>query len=150
MKIRDSLNSVGSITGMQVKEEKKAASTAGSNFQNSLKSAEDTNYELYIGEMARKITEQGEKLGKKIDIRELRIYKKLISEFIDGALGSSLKFSRQSLLDRRGRHKVYALIKKINNEIGLLTEDVISKEKDNIVILQRIDDIRGLVLDMIL
>lgn len=150
MKISESLNSPGNIQGIQVKEDKRPAASAGSSFQNSLKSAEDTSYEFYIGEMAKKIAEQGEKLGKKMDIRELRLYKKLISEFIDGALGSSLKFSRQSLLDRRGRHKVYALIKKINNEIGLLTEDVISKEKNNIVILQRIDDIRGLVLDMIL
>jgi hypothetical protein len=108
------------------------------------------NYEQHIEELARQIAEQGKKLGDKVDIRELRTYKKLISEFLDEAVGSSMKFSKQSLLDRRGRHKVYALIKKINTELDLLTQDVIKDEKDNIGILRRIDDIRGLILDMIL
>ena len=78
----------------------------------------------------------------------MRIYRKLISEFLDVAVGNSKKFSKKSLLDRRGRHKVYAVIKNINTELDLLTQDVMSGEKDNISLLQRLDDIRGLILDL--
>lgn len=136
--------------GLPAKEDRKVNSSTGANFHNSLKQAEGTDYEQHIKDLARMIADQGEKLGNKVDIRELRLYKKLISEFLEGAVGSSMKFSKQSLLDRRGRHKVFALIRKVNTELDLLTQDVISEEKDNIGILQRIDDIRGLILDMIL
>lgn len=150
MKIKDFAGSTGNIIGITVKDDRVAAASAGSSFHNSLRQAEEMNYQQHIEELARKIADQGEKLSSKVDIGELRVYKKLISEFLAEAVGSSLKFSKQSLLDRRGRHKVFALIKKINTDLDLLTQDVISEEKDNIGILKRIDDIRGLILDMIL
>jgi uncharacterized protein len=112
--------------------------------------AENGSYDQQLEELVNDIVKQGEKLGKRVDIKELRDYKRLISEFLGVAVGNSRKFSKQSLLDRRGRHKVYALIKKINNELDLLTQEVMNGEKDNIDILRRVDDIRGLILDMMM
>ncbi|NTV89024.1 MAG: YaaR family protein, partial [Clostridiales bacterium] len=74
----------------------------------------------------------------------------LISEFLETAVGNSRKFMKKSLLDRRGRHRVYSIIKKINEEVDQLTQDVMKNESGNIDILRRVDDIRGLILDMIL
>jgi len=59
-------------------------------------------------------------------------------------------FSKDSHLDRRGRYKVYATVKKINEELDELTKRFLMPRKDNIRILQRIEDIRGLVLDLML
>lgn len=150
MKIKDFSGSAGNIKSITIKEDRKVNTTGSTTFHNNLKQAEGTEYEEHIRDLAQKIADQGEKLGKKVDIRELKIYKALISEFLDEAVGSSMKFSKQSLLDRRGRHKVYALIKNVNTELDALTKDVLSGEKDNISILKRIDDIRGLILDMTL
>ena len=94
------------------------------------------------------ISRQGERLADKIDIRELKIYKKLVAEFLDLAVGKSRKFLRKSLLDRRGRHRVYAIVKNINEELDELTQDVLQEEKDNLRLLQRLADIRGLILDL--
>ena len=149
MKVRDTLNNPAGISGMTVKEDKKVAPGRGTDFRNQLARAEDNNYEQHLEKLVKDIINQGEALAKRIDVRELRNYKKLISEFLDTALSSSKEFSKQSLLDRRGRHKVYAIIKNINKELDLLTQDVINGEKDNIGILKRLDDIKGLVLDML-
>lgn len=100
--------------------------------------------------MVADITQQGEKLSKKVDIRELKIYKELISEFLEEAVNGSRKFSKRSMLDRRGRHKVYAIIKQVNQELEDLTKDVLSAEKDHISVLKRLDDIRGLIMDLFL
>jgi uncharacterized protein YaaR (DUF327 family) len=54
------------------------------------------------------------------------------------------------LLDRRGRHRVYALVVKIDEELDNLTEEILSSEKDNLAILQKLDDIRGMLLDLTL
>jgi len=100
--------------------------------------------------LANEIIEQGQKFVDKIDIKELRLYKKMISEFLDEAVGNSRKFSKQSYLDRRGRHKVYAIIKKVNEELDELTQEVLNGEKDRILILKRLDEIKGLILDIIM
>ena len=150
MKVRDVLNNPSSEPSLPVKDDRKVTSGSASDFRSQLLKAENGSYEQQLEELVNNIVKQGEKLGKRVDIKELRDYKRLISEFLGVAIGNSRKFSKQSLLDRRGRHKVYALIKKVNNEVDLLTQEVMSGEKDNIDILRRVDDIRGLILDMMM
>ena len=148
MKIRDGLNSSASIAEVLVGEQKKPSDVNGNAFYSQLRKVEKHNVEERIKYLINQITDQGEKLGKKVDLRELKVYKKLISEFLDETLNNSQKFSKESFIDRRGRHRVYATVKKINSELEELTKDVLSAEKDNIKILQRIEDIRGLILDI--
>ncbi len=150
MKVKDLMNNLSGIPTIPVKEDRKVSAGKGIDFHAHMDKIEGQNYQQRLDELVDQITKQGEKLGKKVDIRELIMYKGLISEFLGTAVGNSRKFSKQSLLDRRGRHKVYSIIKKINEEIDLLTQDVMKNEAGNIDILKRIDDIRGLILDMVL
>lgn len=150
MKVRETLNKPSGLSEALGKEDRKVSASKDVSFQSQLRQVENKNVEERISELVNQITEQGEKLGKKIDIRELKIYKNLISEFMDMAVGNSHKFSKQSFLDRRGRHRVYAVIKRVDEELENLTKDVLKDEKDNIGILKRLDDIRGLILDMIM
>ena len=115
-----------------------------------VKEAEDRNVVERLRALADRISEQGEKLSEKIDIKELRAYKRLISDFMDEAVANSRKFSKQSFLDRRGRHKVYAVIKKVNEELDDLTLEVLRDEKDRLKILKKLDDIKGLILDILM
>lgn len=150
MKIRRSDGNPLNIVSIHEIEERKVADTRGTSFQSQLKLVESRNFEERLQDLVNRIVQQGEKLGEKVDIRELKIYRKLVSEFLDEAVGKSHKFSKQSFLDRRGRHRVYAIVKKINKELEQLTNDVLSGEKDNIEILRRLDDIRGLIMDIIM
>ncbi|MCL2059660.1 MAG: YaaR family protein [Oscillospiraceae bacterium] len=119
-------------------------------FLDAVKSAEDKNVVERLRAKAVEIAAQGEKLADKVDIRELRVYKKMVSDFMDEAVGNSRKFSKQSFLDRRGRHKVYAVIKKVNEELDDLTREVLQGEKDRLKILKKLDDIKGLILDIVM
>ena len=119
-------------------------------FLNVVKNAEDRNVVERLRAKADEIVEQGEKLAEKVDIRELQVYKKLISDFMDEAVGNSRKFSKQSFLDRRGRHKVYAIIKNVNEDLDELTQEVLRGEKDRLKILKKLDDIKGLILDILM
>ncbi|MCX7923786.1 MAG: YaaR family protein [Clostridia bacterium] len=150
IKIQEALNNRSNISGLSGKEERKVSDNKEVSFQNHIKRVEGRNYEDKIRELVDKITEQGDKLGKRLDIKELKVYKKLISEFLDEAVGNSHEFSKRNFLDRRGRHKTYAIVKKINENVEQLTKEVLSAEKDNINILQRLDDIRGLILDIVM
>ncbi len=148
MKVQETRGNSLGMPNLTAKEDMKVKSGRGAEFHNQLVKAENENYEQHLEKLVNDIVRQGQMLAKRVDVRELMIYKGLISEFIEMALGGSRKFSKQSLLDRRGRHKVYALVKNINAELDLLIQDVMSGEKDNISLLKRLDDIRGLIMDI--
>lgn len=98
--------------------------------------------------MMEDIVAQGEKIKKKMDIRDMRRYRQLIKEFMNEIVNRSHKFSRENFLDRRGRHRVYGIIKLIDTNLDELASELIKDEKDSIYILEKIDEIRGLILDI--
>lgn len=150
MKVSDTLGGPSGIPDVSVQEGRKVADSGEPGFQARLKQVESSNHEERLKELVDMIMQQGKKLGEKADIKELKVYKKLISEFLDEAVGGSRKFSKHNFLDRRGRHRVYALVRKIDTELEQLTGEILEGEKNNIKILQRLDDIRGLILDIIM
>lgn len=98
--------------------------------------------------MMEEITMQGKKLGKHMDVRDMKHYRGLIKEFMNEIVNRSHKFSRENFLDRRGRHRVYGMIKRVDDVLDQLAGELIKDEKDNLLILGKIDEIRGLLLDI--
>ena len=63
-------------------------------------------------------------------------------------VSNSHEFSRENFLDRRGRHRVYGIIKQVDSNLDDLAQELMKEEKDHLAILQKVDDIRGLLLDI--
>lgn len=95
------------------------------------------------------IVRQGKQLGKRMDIRDMKRYRQLIHDFMNEIVNRSHKFSRENFLDRRGRHRVYGIIRLIDQNLDELALELIKEEKDHLAILNRIDEIRGLLLDIL-
>lgn len=98
--------------------------------------------------MIERITEQGNKLSEHMDIRDMRLYRSMISEFMNEVVSNSHKFSRENFLDRRGRHRVYGIVRLVNDKVDALATELLKVEKDKIDILDRIGEIQGLLLDL--
>lgn len=94
------------------------------------------------------ISAQGEKIAKHMDIKDMRRYRGLIKEFMNEIVTRSHEFSRENFLDRRGRHRVYGIIRQVDKNLDDLASELMQEEKDHIGILNRIDEIRGLLLDI--
>lgn len=94
------------------------------------------------------ITMQGERIAKKKDIKDMRKYRSLIKDFMNEIINRSHSFSRENFLDRRGRHRVYGIIRLIDENLDELAKELVKEQKDNIAILAKIGDIRGLILDI--
>ena len=60
-----------------------------------------------IGGLMSQIDEQGKKISKKKDIRDMRRYRELIKELLNEVIYRSHEFSRENFLDRRGRFFCY-------------------------------------------
>lgn len=98
--------------------------------------------------MMNEITMQGDKLSKKRDIRDMKRYRSLVKGFLNEIVTRSHEFSRENFLDRRGRHRVYGIIRLVDENLDELAKELMKDEKDNLAILGKIDEIRGLLLDI--
>ena len=114
-----------------------------------MSSIEEDGLAARLQVMMEEITMQGKKLGKHMDVRDMKHYRKLIKEFVNEIVNRSHKFSRENFLDRRGRHRVYGMIKRVDEVLDELAGELIKDEKDAIAILDKVDEIRGLLLDII-
>jgi uncharacterized protein YaaR (DUF327 family) len=99
--------------------------------------------------MLEEISAQGKKLGKRMDVRDMKRYREMIREFMNEIVSRSHKFTRENFLDRKGRHRVYTMIKLVNEELDQLAKELVKDEKDHILILNKIDEIRGLLIDIL-
>ena len=94
------------------------------------------------------ITMQGDRIAKRKDIRDMKKYRGLIKDFMNEIINRSHQFSRENFLDRRGRHRVYGIIRLVDQTLDELAQELVKDEKDNLAILAKIGEIRGLLLDI--
>lgn len=113
-----------------------------------LSSIEEQELRASLSLMMEDITQQGNKLGKRMDIRDMKLYRKLIKDFMNEIVSHSHKFSRENFLDKKGRHRVYGMVKLVDETLDELAEELMKDEKDHIAILSKIGEIRGLLLDL--
>ncbi len=114
-----------------------------------MSSIEEDGLQERLSVMMKEITMQGKKIGKRMDVRDMKHYRSLIRDFMNEIVNRSHKFSRENFLDRRGRHRVYGMIKRVDTVLDELAGELIKEEKDAIAILSKVDEIRGLLLDII-
>lgn len=113
-----------------------------------INSIDESELQEKLKEMLEKITEQGNKITKHMDIRDVKIYRSLIAEFFNEVVAGNYKFHRESYLDRRGKHRVYGIIHQANKKLDELARELLKEEKNAIAILEKVGEIQGLLLDI--
>lgn len=108
----------------------------------------DADLQVRLQGMYDAITMQGNKISKRMDIREMKQYRSMIKDFMNEIVNRSHEFSRENFLDRRGRHRVYGMIRRVDEALDELAQELVKEEKDQLAILNKIDEIRGLLLDI--
>ena len=120
-------------------------------FKFTLSSAiEDQDLQNKVTQMLNDITLQGKLIAKHMDIREMKKYRGLIKDFLNEIVNRSHKFSRENFLDRRGRHRVYGIVRLVDEKLDELAQALVEDEKNQIDILNKIGEIEGLLLDIVI
>lgn len=109
---------------------------------------EEQDLQNALAGMMEEITRQGDKLAKHRDIKDMKRYRALIKDFMNEVVNRSHAFSRENFLDRKGRHRVYGIIRLIDENLDQLAQELVKDEQDNLAILSKIGEIRGLLLDI--
>ena len=132
----------------QIQSVKSTASSDDSFKFTLISNIEEKDLQEKLGNMMQEITEQGEKIAKHMDIKDMRKYRELVKGFLNEVVNRSHKFSRENFLDRRGRHRVYGIVQLVDKNLDELAGELVKEEKNHLEIVGRIDDIRGLLLDI--
>jgi len=119
-------------------------------FRRTLTELTKEQHEQRLGEMKKGIEEQGGRLADRVCVKEYEKYRRLIREFLDEIVSNGYTFSREDAYASRGRHRFFATVKVVDEKLDQLGKEVLSDQADQIEILGKIDDIRGLLMDLMM
>ena len=141
------VNDVSKI--QQVEEPTKSVDSGDDSFKFTLiRNIEEKVLQEKLNSMMEQITVQGDKISKHMDIKDMKKYRELVKGFLNEVVSRSHEFPRENFLDRRGRHRVYGIVRLVDKNLDDLAGELVKDEKDHLAIISKIDDIRGLLLDI--
>jgi uncharacterized protein YaaR (DUF327 family) len=108
----------------------------------------ESDLQAHLNALMEEISTEGKKLAKKRDVKDMKHYRGLVKEFLNEIVTRSHEFTRENFLDKRGRHRVYGIIRLVDDNLDALAQELMKDEKDNLEILRRIGEIEGLLLDI--
>jgi uncharacterized protein YaaR (DUF327 family) len=117
-------------------------------FSNYVKQLEKDEIINRIKDLINKIDSLGKSLAERLDLSTLKEYKKAIRELLGYTVFSSHEYFSESLFGRKGRHKVFGIVKKIDEKMDMLTQEILKKEADNLKVLSYVGEIKGLLVDL--
>ena len=119
-------------------------------FSSKLTEEANSVYMRHVENLISEIEKQGKKLSERADMAEMQKYREMITTLMNETVSNGFAFHKEGKIGVNGRSKIFAMIKTVNKKLDSITKKVLEKEKDNIDLLNDIDDIRGLLVDMYL
>lgn len=101
-----------------------------------------------LNELLEKIDKQGAKLTETPTYAEMKAYRELVKTFIGEAVSRMYTLQSQSGWDRQGRQKVYINVKKVDETLEAMAEDIRLGQESKLDIIAKQDAIRGLLVDL--
>lgn len=133
---------------MQIEQPKQPQQADGSFKFTLVSHIEEQELQARLTALMEEITRQGDSLAKNRNVKDMKKYRSLIKEFMNEIVNRSHSFSRENFLDKKGRHRVYGIVRLVNQKLDELAQELVKDEKDHLSILNKIGEIRGLLLDI--
>ena len=117
-------------------------------FQQQMNEQERDEYQKKIRTLFDEINESGPSLMKKRDMVVFEAYREKLSTLMDEILHHAYLFQPEQVRDGYGRQKIFATITVVDQKMQQLGEDLFAQNGEQLNLLSRVDEIRGLILDL--
>ncbi|KZE68091.1 hypothetical protein AWM68_16930 [Fictibacillus phosphorivorans] len=94
------------------------------------------------------IENQGKRLLHSQTVRDLQLYKNLVQRFVKEAVDFGMQLKQNKSWNEQGRSRTLSLVKEVDEQLILLTEAVLCQEKEPITLLDKIGEIKGLLVNL--
>lgn len=95
------------------------------------------------------IQRQGDRFSQSMTMRELKLYRNMVKQFLELTVRRGIGIKDVRSMDRRGRMKRHKLLDEIDESLVLMGEELLETEQGRIELLQRMGDIRGMLLNLL-
>ena len=121
---------------------------SGDFFAADLMKSQDTQSRDRLTALLAEIDVSGKQLSTVPTYAELRRYRELVRNFIGEAVGRMYSLESQSGWDRHGRHKMFKIIRKVDETLVDMAEDVRIGQERQLSIMAKHDAVRGMLVDL--
>ncbi|MGG1664391.1 YaaR family protein [Brevibacillus sp. NRS-1366] len=94
------------------------------------------------------IEEQGKILAESRTVGDLRKFKSLVKSFMEDAVKHGLSLEERQGFNRRGRSRIYKIVTEVDKQLLELTDSMLKKQEPGLRILERIGEIKGLLINI--
>lgn len=129
-------------------EKKKEVATASISFAEVMKKGRSDQFVDRLKQLLHDIDDQGKVLAETQTVEELRKYKQLVKDFMKEAVDNGLKLEERRGFNRRGRTKVYKIVKQVDQKLLELTDTVLKEQEKGLKILDLVGEIKGLLVNV--
>ncbi len=96
-----------------------------------------------------KLDAQAELIIRSRRLEEVARYRDLVSQFVSVVVNRSFRAEEHTAFDRRGRHRLFVLVRQIDDELEKLARLVFERQAGSVEILAKLGEVRGLVVDLL-
>src|SRR5690625_1916224 len=101
-----------------------------------------------LDQLMQDITKQGEKIARFRSFKDLATFKRMIKEFLEKTVYSGLELSESHHFSANSSSHTLLTVKKIDEKLLELTEDLMEQEKPTVDLLGIIGEINGLLINI--
>ncbi|AGA70327.1 hypothetical protein Desdi_2915 [Desulfitobacterium dichloroeliminans LMG P-21439] len=102
-----------------------------------------------LQEFLTRLEKKGQQLAESFSLRDLTDFKDMVKSFLRSTFGQSRQVSEESFWDFQGRPKVLSRINEIDKALEDLGQKVLDTQAKPLEILTQVDEIRGLIIDLL-
>ncbi|MEL1136152.1 YaaR family protein [Desulfitobacterium sp. THU1] len=102
-----------------------------------------------LQEFLTRLEKKGQQLAESFSLRDLTDFKDMVKSFLRSTFGQSRQVSEESFWDFQGRPKVLSRINEIDKALEELGQKVLDTQAKPLEILTQVDEIRGLIIDLL-
>ncbi|MFY9175250.1 MAG: YaaR family protein [Peptococcia bacterium] len=135
------------LTKPKVNKEKVTA-MAGLDFPDVLQEYHASPWQANLDEILDKLDKIGERLSTTFSIYDLREYKETLRKFLQESFGNVYQLKNETAWSHQGRPKIFQTLQLIDQELESLSKSVLAEQKDRLKILDKLDQIRGILIDL--
>lgn len=101
-----------------------------------------------LQQLIKDISLQGDKLARYRTLRELSKFKRMIKDFLQETVKNGYAMEKSHTLSLDGTSRKLTMIKKVDEKLLELMEEIINQEKKTVNILDLIGEIKGLLVNI--
>ncbi|MFT8310287.1 MAG: YaaR family protein [Sporolactobacillus sp.] len=132
--------------GESVSKRESTAVQPRTSFEHTLSTQKGAMQDDALKALLNKVDEQAKRVSSSRTIRDLQVYKKYVRSFLQEAVQTGLGTSQSRSWQQGGAQQT--LVKTVDQKLITLTNDLLDKNKDELKLLDQLDEIRGMLINL--